>query len=566
MAEDLSRLWGNLSLREDEDSELEILNRVPGEVDHRSKLCIVGKLIADRWISKETIRAKLIRGWKPEGSLSFKVLGENLFLIEFEYSSDKERVLKGRPWAVEGSLFLVEDYDGTTPPNRIDFESVVLWVRMINLPLSGMVKDVGLQIGSAMGAVEEVETDEDDIGWGKFLRVRIRMDLRKPLPRGRRVKILGRSEWVHFQYERLPRICFRCGVIKHGRGGCTLQGPPGGEPQYGPWLRAPSPTKRYQTKRGWQGGLNGWQSDSEQTCYAERPKRPAMFGAGDSSSRGGKYSENMAGASSEVGCEKHHGVPTVEKVGVTQSETASDDHGNNQGKSMKLNEADSENITDTFHSHNSSKGEGNNSHKSSKREGINDGETRGTKDGNKGVQVMEKEGFVAANKAEKKPSEPKEKYNDPLDSLQKKFSDLAAGKEKTGEHVEGIQLMSKNIFGDSWANNHVGKHVDQWAPTGKASMHAPERGGTNTLGNRGSQRSPVVTWKRRARAGQNPGANTEVPPLGENKKKRGTKGEGNDANWGKRGKIVFENEEKVRIENVSGLGVARAAGQSRRPQ
>jgi hypothetical protein len=29
---------------------------------------------------------------------------------------------------------------------------------------------------------------------------------------------------------------------------------------------------------------------------------------------------------------------------------------------------------------------------------------------------------------------------------------------------------------------------------------------------------------------------------------------------------VFENEERVRIENVSGLGVARAAGQSRRPQ
>jgi hypothetical protein len=31
----------------------------------------------------------------------------------------------------------------------------------------------------------------DGIGWGEFLQVRIRMDLRKLLPRGRRVKIHG---------------------------------------------------------------------------------------------------------------------------------------------------------------------------------------------------------------------------------------------------------------------------------------------------------------------------------------------------------------------------------------
>jgi hypothetical protein len=103
-------------------------------------------------------------------------------------------------------------------------------------------------------------------------------------------------------------------------------------------------------------------------------------------------------------------------VDVMHLETASDDHRNNQGKSMELNEADFENITATSHSHNSSKGEG-----------INVGEASGTKDGNKGVQVMEKEGFVAMNKSERKTHDSKEKLNEPLDSLQKKFSDLAAG-------------------------------------------------------------------------------------------------------------------------------------------
>lgn len=44
---------------------------------------MIGKLIVERMVSKEFIKSTLIRGWKPTGSTSFKVLGTNLFLIEF---------------------------------------------------------------------------------------------------------------------------------------------------------------------------------------------------------------------------------------------------------------------------------------------------------------------------------------------------------------------------------------------------------------------------------------------------------------------------------------------------
>lgn len=61
----------------------------------KGQACLVGKLIVDRVIGKETIHSKLIKGWKPTGSLSFKVLGPNLFLTEFEHFWDKSRVLEG---------------------------------------------------------------------------------------------------------------------------------------------------------------------------------------------------------------------------------------------------------------------------------------------------------------------------------------------------------------------------------------------------------------------------------------------------------------------------------------
>jgi hypothetical protein len=82
--------------------------------------------MTERLVSKETIKSKLIRRWRPKSSLSFKILGDNLFLIEFEDLWDKSRVLEGRPWDFEGSLFAVEDFDGVTPPGEIEFDKVSL--------------------------------------------------------------------------------------------------------------------------------------------------------------------------------------------------------------------------------------------------------------------------------------------------------------------------------------------------------------------------------------------------------------------------------------------------------
>lgn len=98
MADDLTNLWVNFSLMEEEDEEVEIqMEDLSGTVK-RGHSCLMGKLIVDRLVSKETIKSTLIKGWKPSGLIGFKVLGANLFLVEFEHFWDKSRVLEGRPW------------------------------------------------------------------------------------------------------------------------------------------------------------------------------------------------------------------------------------------------------------------------------------------------------------------------------------------------------------------------------------------------------------------------------------------------------------------------------------
>jgi hypothetical protein len=94
-------------------------------------------------MGKDVIRREMIRGWQPTGHLSFKVLGEHLFLLEFEHEWDKTRVLEGRPWIFHGNPLFVEDFDGLSLPSEMDFTRAVFWVRMRNLPLACMGKEVG---------------------------------------------------------------------------------------------------------------------------------------------------------------------------------------------------------------------------------------------------------------------------------------------------------------------------------------------------------------------------------------------------------------------------------------
>jgi hypothetical protein len=84
MVDDLTKRWENFSLMEEESVTVEIEDKVVEDLVNKGKSYLVGKLIAERIVGKDTIRSTLVRGWQPEGAVSFKILGDNLFLVDFE--------------------------------------------------------------------------------------------------------------------------------------------------------------------------------------------------------------------------------------------------------------------------------------------------------------------------------------------------------------------------------------------------------------------------------------------------------------------------------------------------
>ncbi|XP_042941294.1 uncharacterized protein LOC122275977 [Carya illinoinensis] len=242
--DDLEDRWDKLQLTEEENAVIDLNAVHLGRVKAKGDKSLVGKLISDRKVNKEVIRSTMNNIWRLAGSFTFHDILPNLFVVTFDNQKDKQRVLDGKPWLFDNQLLLLKPFDGFTLPQKMNFDYEAFWVHLNNLPLACMNLEVGTQIGKTIGNVKEVDVREDGIGWGRYLRVKIELDLRKSIARGRTANVLGSKIWVPLSYEKLPKICFKCGRLVHGAEGCVGLDGRGGGSQYGTWLRT------YHTDRG----------------------------------------------------------------------------------------------------------------------------------------------------------------------------------------------------------------------------------------------------------------------------------------------------------------------------
>lgn len=69
-------------------------------------------------------------------------------------------------------MFFVEVFDGLILPTQMKFEKATFHVWALIQ---------GTKIGASVGDVEDVDVPDGEVGWGEYLRVRLNLDLSKPL-------------------------------------------------------------------------------------------------------------------------------------------------------------------------------------------------------------------------------------------------------------------------------------------------------------------------------------------------------------------------------------------------
>lgn len=99
-----------------------------------------------------------------------------------------------------------------------------------------MNDEIGRLIDKMIGEVKDCDVQTNGIAWGQALRVNVEMDIQKPIQIGRTINLLGNKIWIPLTYEKLPRICFKCGKIFHRPQGFDRKDYKTNK-QYGTWLR-----------------------------------------------------------------------------------------------------------------------------------------------------------------------------------------------------------------------------------------------------------------------------------------------------------------------------------------
>ncbi|GAA0139921.1 hypothetical protein LIER_01374 [Lithospermum erythrorhizon] len=103
---------------------------------------------------------------------------------------------------------------------QVKLESIPCWVQIWNLPLGYVDVDFVRAIGAHIGEVLEVDKRSIEQERGRYIRVKVRLDVNRPLKRGGLVPMQTQKVQVAYRYEKLCDVCLYCGMMGHEHHNC----------------------------------------------------------------------------------------------------------------------------------------------------------------------------------------------------------------------------------------------------------------------------------------------------------------------------------------------------------
>lgn len=175
--------------------------------------CLVGQLLSEKAANPFAIMEVMKKAWKSKCGLEAREWSNNLFLFRFKDETELKWVIKSQPWHFEGHLFLIRLLEEKEQPSKILLTEAQLWARIYDAPVSCMNLPTAQAIAKKLGNLISVDSSLDL--FGKFIRVKVGVDVTRPLKRGVNVLVGGEKLWLPVKYEALPTYCYNCGLLGH---------------------------------------------------------------------------------------------------------------------------------------------------------------------------------------------------------------------------------------------------------------------------------------------------------------------------------------------------------------
>lgn len=132
-------------------------------------------------ISLTVFEKRLRQLWNPSGEMIVLDLPNDYFLVRFERESDLQGALTRGPWMMFGHYMLIKQWDPTFNSNTSVISTTGVWIRISGLPLMMYEKNLLFGISATIGNPLQIDEATMRVTRGRFARVCVEVDLRKPL-------------------------------------------------------------------------------------------------------------------------------------------------------------------------------------------------------------------------------------------------------------------------------------------------------------------------------------------------------------------------------------------------
>lgn len=193
---------------------------------------------------KKKLLVELLSGvWKVNKQPTFQKVENNILLVNFQTEKDGDMVLEGGPWSFEGEVLILQKWEEGMTAEDFNNTKINIFVQVYGLPFE-LRKDEGTRsVVEQIGKIKEHKSNGSlrESAYGKeYMRYRIEVDINTPLLDGVFLERRGRKPtWVYLKYEKLPTICYLCGVLNHGTRNCMhYHKDKEKDMKYGAWIKA----------------------------------------------------------------------------------------------------------------------------------------------------------------------------------------------------------------------------------------------------------------------------------------------------------------------------------------
>nr|POF11393.1 uncharacterized protein CFP56_55877 [Quercus suber] len=152
------------------------------------------------------LQSKLLSLWKPAGRLDCVDLGHGFFLMRLSLKEDFEIFLRKEPWFFGDHFLALRPWELNFKPALANVSSIVVWIRLNELPIKYYNVDALQHIGRAISNVLKVDTFTATETRGRFARLCMQIDVEKPLVT---IVMIGNLEQT-VSYEGIQKLCFGC--------------------------------------------------------------------------------------------------------------------------------------------------------------------------------------------------------------------------------------------------------------------------------------------------------------------------------------------------------------------